>query len=63
MRQLQKVSLDVTCRTHGAYYFPQWPAVHKAYSDAVITAITGPRDGISKALAEGAVNVTKAAKE
>ena len=63
MRQLQKVSLDVTGRTHGAYYFPQWPAVHKAYSDAVITAITGPRDGISKALAEGAVNITKAAKE
>jgi ABC-type glycerol-3-phosphate transport system substrate-binding protein len=63
MRQLQKVSLDVTGRTHGAYYFPQWPAVHKAYSDAVITAITGPRDGIGKALAEGAVNITKAAKE
>lgn len=63
MRQLQKVSLDVTGRTHGAYYFAQWPAVHKAYSDAVITAITGPRDGIEKALAEGAVNITKAAKE
>lgn len=63
MRQLQKVSLDVTGRTHGAYYFAQWPAVHKAYSDAVITAITGPRDGIEKALAEGAINITKAAKE
>jgi ABC-type glycerol-3-phosphate transport system substrate-binding protein len=63
MRQLQKVSLDVTGRTHGAYYFAQWPAVHKAYSDAVITAITGPRDGIEKALAEGAANITQAAKE
>src|SRR5262245_47062663 len=27
---------------HAAYYFANWPKVHKAYSDVVIKAMTGP---------------------
>src|SRR4029453_4240299 len=36
--------------THSAYYFAEWPAVHKAYSDAVIEAISGKREDIGKVL-------------
>ena len=36
----------------GAYYFPQWPAVHKAFNDAVTKAVTGKREDIAKVLAE-----------
>jgi ABC-type glycerol-3-phosphate transport system substrate-binding protein len=62
MRQLKKVSLDVPGKVRGAYYFEKWPAVHKAFSDAAIKAVTGKREDISKALAEGAPLVTQAAK-
>ena len=62
MRQLKKVSLDVPGKVRGAYYFEKWPAVHKAFSDAVIKAVTGKREDISKALAEGAPLVSDAAK-
>ncbi len=62
MRQLKKVSLDVPGKVRGAYYFEKWPAVHKAFSDAVIKAVTGKREDIAKALAEGAPLVSDAAK-
>jgi hypothetical protein len=62
MRQLKKVSLDVPGKNHAAYYFEKWPAVHKAFSDAVTKAVTGRREDIPKALAEGAPLVTNAAK-
>jgi ABC-type glycerol-3-phosphate transport system substrate-binding protein len=62
MRQLKKVSLDVPGKVRGAYYFEKWPAVHKAFSDAVIKAVTGKREDITKALAEGAPLVSNAAK-
>ena len=62
MRQLQKVSLDVKRKAHAAYYFEKWPGVHKAFSDAVIKAVTGKREDIPKALAEGAPLVSAAAK-
>jgi len=62
MRQLKKVSLDVPGKTHSAYYFAKWPAVHKAFSDAVTKAVTGKREDIPKALAEGAPLVTSAAQ-
>ena len=38
----------------GGYYFPQWPAVHKAFYDAVTKAIIGKREDIAKVLADGA---------
>ena len=38
--------------THSAYYFAEWPAVHKAYSDVVITAMSGKREDIRKVLQE-----------
>ena len=62
MRQLKKVSLDVPGKVRGAYYFEKWPGVHKAFSDVVIKAVTGRREDIPKALAEGAPLVTDAAK-
>jgi ABC-type glycerol-3-phosphate transport system substrate-binding protein len=62
MQQLKKVSLDVPGKIRSAYYFEKWPAVHKAFSDAVIKAVTGKREDIPKALAEGAPLVSAAAK-
>ena len=62
MRQIKKVSLDVPGKAHSAYYFEKWPAVHKAFSDAATKAVTGKREDIPQALAEGAIAVTNAAK-
>jgi ABC-type glycerol-3-phosphate transport system substrate-binding protein len=61
MARLKQVSLDVPGQTHGAYYFERWPAVHKAFSNAVIKAVTGKREDIPAALAEGAPLVHEAA--
>ena len=47
--------------THSAYYFPEWPAVHKAYSDAVIAAVSGKREDIPKVLKENVEKVRRAA--
>jgi len=60
-KQLKHAVFDQKPVTHSAYYFPQWPAVHKAYSDAVIKAMIGKREDIKKTLEEGAPLVTKAA--
>jgi ABC-type glycerol-3-phosphate transport system substrate-binding protein len=49
-RQLKHAVFDQDTAAHGAYYFAQWPAVHKAYSDAVIAAVTGPREKIGDTL-------------
>jgi len=43
---------DQTPITHSAYYFAEWPAVHKAYSDMAIAALSGKREDIPKVLAE-----------
>lgn len=59
--ELKHAVFDVTPPTHAAYYFPNWPAVHKAYSDAVIKALSGPRDGIPAALQEGVATIHDAA--
>jgi hypothetical protein len=62
MQQLKKVSLDVPGKIHAAYYFEKWPAAHKAFSDAVTKAVTGKREDIPKALAEGAALMSAAAR-
>ena len=62
MVQLKKYTLDVTRKAHAAYYFEKWPAVHKAFSDSAIKALTGDRKDIPKALEEGAAAVHNAAK-
>ena len=54
--------LDSPDKVRGAYYFPQWPAVHKAFNDTVTKAVTGKREDIAKVLAEGAPLVSKAAQ-
>ena len=62
MQQLKKVSLDLPGKVRSAYYFEKWPAVHKAFSDAAIKAVTGKREDIPKTLAEAAPLVSNAAK-
>jgi ABC-type glycerol-3-phosphate transport system substrate-binding protein len=60
-KQLQHAVFDQKPITHSAYYFAEWPAVHKAYSDVVIKALIGKREDIQKTLEEGAPLLTKAA--
>jgi ABC-type glycerol-3-phosphate transport system substrate-binding protein len=60
-KKLKEVVFDVTPPTHAAYYFPAWPAVHKAYSDTAIKALTGKREDIPKVLEEGIRTVHAAA--
>jgi ABC-type glycerol-3-phosphate transport system substrate-binding protein len=60
-KQLKNAVFDQKQITHAAYYFAEWPAVHKAYSDVVIKALSGKREDIAKVLAEGAPSLTKAA--
>jgi ABC-type glycerol-3-phosphate transport system substrate-binding protein len=62
MRELQKEYLDSPDKIHSAYYFAKWSAVHKAYNDAMTQAITGSREDIPKALADGAASIHNAAK-
>ena len=54
--------LDSPYKVRGAYYFANWPAVHKAFNDTVTKAVTGKREDIAKVLAEGAPSVSKAAQ-
>jgi ABC-type glycerol-3-phosphate transport system substrate-binding protein len=58
---LKHAVFDQTPITHSAYYFEQWPAVHKAYSDVVIKAMSGKREDIGKVLQEGIPAVHNAA--
>ncbi|MCK6449799.1 MAG: extracellular solute-binding protein [Alphaproteobacteria bacterium] len=60
-KQLKHAVFDQKPITHSAYYFAQWPAVHKAYSDASVKALSGKREDIGKVLEEGAPLVTRAA--
>lgn len=61
MAQLESTYLSNPNRVHSAYYFPAWPAVHKAYNDAMTKAATGSREDIAKTMAAGAANVHAAA--
>src|SRR5438477_595884 len=54
MRLLKEAVLDSPDKVRGAYYFPQWPAVHKPFNDTVTKAVTGKREDIAQVLAEGA---------
>jgi ABC-type glycerol-3-phosphate transport system substrate-binding protein len=49
--ELKHAVFDQTPITHSAYYFAAWPAVHKAYSDMAIEAVSGKREDIAKVLA------------
>ena len=62
MKLLKEAVLESPDKVRGAYYFPQWPAVHKAFNDAVTKAVTGKREDIAKVLAENAASVSKAAQ-
>ena len=58
---LKHAVFDQTPITHSAYYFAEWPAVHKAYSDMAIAALSGKREDIPKVLAEHVDNIQRAA--
>ncbi len=62
MKLIKAAALDSPNKVRGAYYFAQWPAVHKAFNDTVTKAVTGKREDIAKVLAEGAPLITKAAQ-
>jgi ABC-type glycerol-3-phosphate transport system substrate-binding protein len=62
MKLLKESVLDSPYKVRGAYYFANWPAVHKAFNDTVTKAVTGKREDIAKVLAEGAPIVSKAAQ-
>ena len=59
-QSLKHVVFDLE-HMHGAYYFANWPKVHKAYSDVAIKALTGPREAIASVLKEGLKPVHDAA--
>jgi multiple sugar transport system substrate-binding protein len=61
--KLKEVVFDVNIPTHSAYYFPNWPAVHKAYSDTVIAAVTGSREDIPQVLDRGVQTIHNAAAQ
>ncbi|WP_447778281.1 ABC transporter substrate-binding protein [Variovorax boronicumulans] len=52
-RKTKELNLDLQPSVHAAYYFANWPAVHKAFSDVVTKAVTGSREDIPKVLKEG----------
>ena len=59
-RKLKEVDFDQD-HVHSAYYFANWPKVHKAYSDVAIKALTGKREDIPAVLKEGVKSVHDAA--
>jgi ABC-type glycerol-3-phosphate transport system substrate-binding protein len=59
--QLKNAVFDQDAGTHSAYYFANWPAVHKAYSDVMVGALKGAREGIPAALEAGMEPIHKAA--
>ena len=61
--KLKEVVFDVDIPMHSAYYVPTWPAVHKAYSDVVIEAVSGDREDIPQVLEDGVQTVHDAAVE
>src|SRR5262249_464013 len=58
---LKHAVFDQTPTTHSASYFAEWPAVHKAYSDMAIAALSGKRQHLPKVLAEHVDKIHRAA--
>jgi ABC-type glycerol-3-phosphate transport system substrate-binding protein len=57
MKLLKESVLDSPDKVRGAYYFPQWPAVHKAFNDTVTKGrhrqARGHRKGAGRGCAAG----------
>jgi ABC-type glycerol-3-phosphate transport system substrate-binding protein len=62
MAAIRRYALDLDQVVAGSYYMPQWPAVHRAYSDGIVEALTGSREAIPQVLQEAAVRVRAAVK-
>jgi len=59
--QLKHAVFDQEHPMHAAYYFPNWPAVHKAYSDTMIKALSGAREDMPQVFKEGMSTIHDAA--
>jgi multiple sugar transport system substrate-binding protein len=59
-KRCKEVVFDVKQVIAGGYYTPQWPAAHKAYSDAVVEAVKGPRNAIPDVLGANVSKVREA---
>jgi ABC-type glycerol-3-phosphate transport system substrate-binding protein len=57
MASIRRYALDLDQVVAGSYYMPEWPAVHRAYSDGIIEALTGSREEIPQVLQEAALRV------
>jgi hypothetical protein len=51
--KLKAVVFDVKDQVLSAYYFPNWPAVQKAYADISTEALSGKREDIPAVLERG----------
>lgn len=60
-RRANEVVFQVKQVIAGAYYTPEWPAIHKAYNDGVVGALNGSREDIPKKLEAAAPAVQAAA--
>ena len=60
-RKIRELNLDLKPSVHTAYYFPNWPGMHKAFSDVVTKAVIGKREDIPNVLKHGMQSVHDAA--
>jgi ABC-type glycerol-3-phosphate transport system substrate-binding protein len=60
-KRIKELNLDLKPTVHTAYYFANWPGVHKAFSDVVTKAVVGKREDIRTVLKEGMQSVHDAA--
>ena len=58
--QLKHAVLDLKPPMHAVYYVPNWPAVHEAYSEVSIKALTGQREDIPEVLKQGVAQIRNA---
>jgi ABC-type glycerol-3-phosphate transport system substrate-binding protein len=59
--KLKEVVFDVDEQVLSAYYFPNWPAVQKAYADISTEALSGDREDIPAVLERGMATLHEAA--
>src|SRR5437867_803605 len=60
-RKFRAATVESEKIIHGAYYFPRWPEFFATGIDHMVKAVTGPRDGIKAALAEGSKKMSEIA--
>jgi len=61
-RKLRAATIESDRIIHGSLYFARWPEVHANTADYLVRAVMGPRDNISKTLAELAQKIEEIAR-